>query len=197
MQQPRLAVAYVNSSEFKALAARKYSRGDFMHLGSRENEHNVCGRLLNKLQQRVECCGREHVHLIYDIDLVLAGHRRVEGFFLQITDIADTVVGSGIYLGDIGVILVDTLAYITFKTGIPVLQVGTVESFCEYLRAGSLSRSTRARKEISVGGLPVFELIFQRCGDMLLRNDIIESTRAVFSVKCEICHTYPFLSKFS
>ncbi|OPZ37164.1 MAG: hypothetical protein BWY96_01809 [Spirochaetes bacterium ADurb.BinA120] len=52
------------------LAARKNGVRDSVNLGSGEYEDHVGRRLLERLQQRVEGLGGEHVHLVDDVYLV-------------------------------------------------------------------------------------------------------------------------------
>ncbi len=58
--------------EVETLAARKDGDRDLAHLGGREDELHVLGRLFQRLQQAVEGLLGEHVHLVDDVDLVAA-----------------------------------------------------------------------------------------------------------------------------
>ncbi len=48
-----------------------------MRVGGAENEHDMLGRLLQRLQQRIERRNREHVNLVDDVDLVATAGRRI------------------------------------------------------------------------------------------------------------------------
>ena len=52
------------------LAARAYSDRHLVGLGRRQKKYDVRGRLLQRLQQRVEGGVRKHMNLVYNVDLV-------------------------------------------------------------------------------------------------------------------------------
>ena len=57
-----------------------------------QNEDGIFRRLLQRLQESIEGRGREHVHLIYDIDLVLAALRWIAHLLHQISDVVYGVI---------------------------------------------------------------------------------------------------------
>ena len=56
--------------ELKLLAAREDSFWNLVQLSSGQNEDNVCRRFFERLEQRVEGAGREHMDLVDHEDLV-------------------------------------------------------------------------------------------------------------------------------
>ena len=58
----------------------------------------MLGRLLQRLQHRVEGVAREHVHFVDDVDLEAAGGRRVQRVLQQLAHVVDLGVGRGVEL---------------------------------------------------------------------------------------------------
>ena len=69
-----------------------------MLLGGGKDEDGVRRRFLKSLQEGIESRRREHMHLVYDIDAVLAHLRRDLNLVHQFLDGIDTIVRSGIKL---------------------------------------------------------------------------------------------------
>ena len=66
--QPPGDVVRADVAEIEPLAAALDGQEDLLDLGGRQNELDVIGGLLERLQQRVERPGREHVHFVDDVD---------------------------------------------------------------------------------------------------------------------------------
>ena len=91
------------------------------------------------------------MHLIDDIDLVCTYIWLESGFLDQISDILYSIVRCSIDLDTIEHIPIierDTVS--TGMTRIPVLQIETIDSFCQYASRRRLTRSTRSRQDIGV-----------------------------------------------
>ena len=56
--------------EIEALAARGDGGDYFVRIGGSQDENDVRGRLLQRLEEGIGALPRYHVHLIDDIDLV-------------------------------------------------------------------------------------------------------------------------------
>ncbi len=84
-------------AQVEPLAARQHRDRDLADFGGREHELGVGRRLLQGLQQRVEGLGRQHVHLVEDVDLVAGAHRRVAHGIIDLSDVVDAVVGGGVH----------------------------------------------------------------------------------------------------
>ena len=80
------------SLEVKSLAARKNSRGELVYFCSSEDKYNMLRRLFENFQKSVERAGREHMHLVYNIDSVLRFNRRKICLVSKIADIVNAVV---------------------------------------------------------------------------------------------------------
>ena len=63
----------LDPAQLEFLAARQDGDRDLAHLGGGEDELGVRRRLLDRLEQRIPGLGREHVHLVQDVDLVARG----------------------------------------------------------------------------------------------------------------------------
>ena len=74
------------------LTAGKHCGRYLFHLCCRKNEDNMGRRFLKGLQQRVECGGRKHMHLVDDIDLILPAGRGVFDPLPEVPDVVNAVV---------------------------------------------------------------------------------------------------------
>ena len=59
-----------DATEIESLATRMNRLGDFLRIGRAKDEDHMRGRLLERLEKRVERRRREHVDLVDDVDLV-------------------------------------------------------------------------------------------------------------------------------
>ncbi len=71
------STSVVDPAQVEALAARQHGHRHLADLGGGEDELHVLGRLLQRLQQRVEGVLRQHVHFVDDVDLVARRDRPV------------------------------------------------------------------------------------------------------------------------
>ena len=86
------------AGEVEALAAIDDRRHHLVGLGGRQHENGVRRRLLERLQERVPGLAGEHVRLVEDVDLPLAGRRRVADPLAQLADVVDGAVRGGVHL---------------------------------------------------------------------------------------------------
>ncbi len=87
--------------EIVNLAARQNGRDDLVFLGRRQDKNGVRRRLLQCFQKSIERLLREHVHLIYDKNLVPALLRLKAHLFDQRTNVLHGVVRGGIEFSDV------------------------------------------------------------------------------------------------
>ena len=112
-----------------------------MYLGGGEDENHMGGRLLQGLEQGIKGAGREHMHLVHDIDAVFGRRGGVMHLVPQVPDAVHTVVGGGIDFRDIGDgTRVDPAADLAFVAGLPLHRMQAVDGFGENFRAGGLAR---------------------------------------------------------
>ena len=168
----------LDAAEVVALAAREDRRGDLLQLGRGEDEDQMLRRFLDDLQQRVEGREREHVHLVDDIDALLHRRGREDRFLAQRADVVHAVVGGGVELDHVEDRAVgDAAAGGARPAGIAVHRMLAVDRAGEDARAGRLAGASRTDEQIRVREPPRADLVFQRLGDMLLSDDVIEGLR--------------------
>ena len=175
--------------EVVALAARLDGRRDLMGLRRRENEDDVRRRLLERLQERVERLGRQHVDLVDDVDLVAAIDRRELDRLAQVADLVDAAVGGRIDLKDIhrGAVR-DLAALLTLPARLRRRPVLTIERLRQDLRRTRLARAARAGKEIRMTDVAARDGIRQRPADMLLPDEVLERLRPPLPIQRNIRH---------
>ena len=97
----------IDAPQIEALATRQHRHRHLADFRRGENELGVRRRLLQRLEQRVECGARQHVHFVEDIDLVARAHRRVADGVVDLPHVVDAVVGGGIHFQHVGVPALD------------------------------------------------------------------------------------------
>ena len=95
------AILDADTVEVEDLAARQDRGNDLMLLGCRQDENRVCGWLFESLQEGVERCCRQHMHLIDDVYAVATHLGRDTHLIGQRADILDRVVRCGVKFVDI------------------------------------------------------------------------------------------------
>ena len=178
-------------AEVEALAARQDRRRDLVRLGGGQDEHGVGRRLLEGLEQRVEGLGGEHVHLVDDVHLHAAFHRREVDLVAQVADVVDAPVGGGVHLDDVhGAAPADGLAVRAgpIRVGRRLALAGVaVEGHGEDLGGGSLAGAAGTGEEIRVAHPVLVDGVDERTGHVLLPDDVLEAGRAVLAVEGD-CH---------
>ena len=142
LHQQRLRYAL----EVEAQAPGKNGRREFLRLSGRQNEHHVLRRLFQSFEQCVERAGREHMHLVNDIDLFAADGRRILDALAQLADILDAVVRCRVDLDHVHEgALADGTAVRACTAGSPLrVLVQTVDALGENARGRCLARTARA-----------------------------------------------------
>ncbi len=171
--------------EVEALAARLDGFGDLLRVGGAQDEGNMARRLFDGFQQGIEGRGREHVHLVDDVDLPFAARWGIayaaDDLF---THVFNAGAACGIELVNIGV---GTLGYgLAFLAGAVGLGSGAV--FAEQrLRKdsgrGGFARAARAAEQVGMGNLALIDGVLQRALDMFLAYDVGKRRRTVFAVQ--------------
>ncbi len=194
-----------DAMKIKALAARKNRFENLLGIGGAQHEDHVCGRLFEGLQQRVERRRGKHVHLVDDIDLVLATYRseinRIDDLFTHIVDAGTTC---GVELIHIRMVaLGDKLTFLTGAIGHTSRgsgRAGRIGLMAEQRLGkntshGRLARSARAAKQIRMRQAPFGDSMLQRRDDVLLTHNGVEGQRAVFPI--ERFHAAPIKTNVS
>ncbi len=84
--------------KIETLAAADDRRQNFLGLGRRENEFYVRRRFLQRLEQRIERGGSEHVHFVDNVNFESRLGRRVTRVVAQLAHLLDAVVARAVDL---------------------------------------------------------------------------------------------------
>ena len=149
-----------NPVKIISLATGQNRNRDLVCFRCRKNKNHICRRLLQRLEQRVECACRQHMHLINNVNLVFSLCRAVRYFFPDLPDIVHAVVRCRINLYDIhrspgG----NALTCRAFSTGTSVYRVFTIYCFCKNLCNCRLSGTPGTAKQISMSYAIGFDLV--------------------------------------
>ena len=87
----------LDPAQIETLAARQHRHRDFSDFGGGEHEFGVLRRLFQRLQERVERRGREHVHFVDDVDLVARTGRRIAHAVVDLAHVIDAGMGGGVH----------------------------------------------------------------------------------------------------
>ena len=143
----------------------------------------MLGRLLERLEQSVECADREHVHLVNDEHALFDLCGGIARLIAQVTDIVHTIVGSRIDLGHIEHRAVQyAAARRTLVARVAVHRVLAVDRARQDLGAGGLARAARAGEQVGMAQPPGLELRAQGIRDMLLADHVRERLRPPLAV---------------
>ena len=143
-----------------------------MFLRGGEDEDDVCGWFLQRLEESVEGRCGEHVHLVDDEYLVASHLWRNACLLHQRLYLLHAIVGSSIELKHIiRALLLKCLATLAFVAGIPVGGgMFAVDGFGKNAGAGGLSYTSRAAEKIGMRQFPAFHGVFQRGGQRRLSH---------------------------
>ena len=131
--------------ELEMLAPGNDRRRDFVKLGRRKNKDRMGGRLLQSLQESIECLPRQHVDLVDDDNLIAA----VDGFVLhpfpERSHLVDPSVGSPVDFQNIdGTVFIDFVAEFAFVAGIGCRAMLTIQRFGKNPRRRGFPHSSHA-----------------------------------------------------
>ena len=147
---------HVDAPQVEALAARQHGHRHLAHLGGGEDELHVLGRLLQRLQQRVEGALGEHVHLVDQVHLV-AGHQRLVARALDdLAHVVDAGVGGGVHLQHVGVPALHDLGAVAPEPGhvegrlVDAVAL-VVERARQDARGGGLADAAHAGQHVALG----------------------------------------------
>ena len=144
----------------------------------------MLGRFLHRFEQRVERRGGEHVHLVDDVDLVLADRRQIGYLVAQVADVVNAVVRRGIHLDDVhdgaGV---NALTNFTLAAGVGAGGVQTVNRLGKDLGAGRLAGAAGAGEQIRMADAPGRNLVLQGRDDGRLANHVRKALGTPFSIQ--------------
>ena len=169
--------------EIISLAPGEDGDGELVHLRGGQDEDHIGGRLLQGLQQGVEGSCGQHMHLVDDVDLVLALRRGIGHFVYDFPYIVHAVVGGGVDLdyvhaGPCG----DGTADAAFPAGALCRGVLAVHCPGQNLGHGGLARAAGAGEQIGMPDASCRQLVLQRGHDMVLAFYVRKGVRAELPV---------------
>ena len=155
-----------------------------MELCGCQNKEQMLRRLLNDLQQRIEGRNGQHVYLVNDIHTHFHLRRGVNGIVPEITDVIHAVIGGSVDFQYIHTGAgINGLASLAAVAGVPVIRIQAVDCLGKDLGATGFAGTPGAGKQISMAHSAADKLGFQRLGHRHLPGNIVESLRAVFTIK--------------
>jgi len=178
-----------DAAQVKALTATDDRGEDLVRLRGGEDELHVRRRLFERLQQRIEGTGGEHVHLVDVVDFVRAARGSEFHVFTQFAHLLDAVVAGAVDLQHVhaasfGDFLAEFVLGIEIDAG---AALGT-ERLGKDARGGGLAGATRADEEVGVREAVLRDGVAQRAHDVLLAQHVGEGLRSVFSGKNLVTH---------
>ena len=180
----RLHLVRRDRVEVEALHAREDRGQDLLGVGRAHDEDDVLGRLLERLEQRVERRRREHVDLVDDVDLA-AAHRRgvVNAADDLVADVVHAGARRGVELGHVGVLARgDEPALLAGAVG-QALALLAHEGLGKQARHGGLARAARSAKEVRMARLVLRNSAHERLDHVFLADDLLERLWAVLCIE--------------
>ena len=172
-----------DAPEVEALAAREHGAEHLVRLGRGEDELDEFRRLFERLQQRVEGRGGEHVHFVDVEDAVAAFdrgvlHERKDA----VVHVLDLVVRGAVDFRHVerrtGH---DGLAGVARAAGHGRRAFFAVERLREDAGERGLARAAGAGEKIRLGDAAAFDGVAERADDVVLPDDLFEGLRAPFA----------------
>ena len=150
-----------------------------------QNKGYIIGRFLHDFQQGIKGTGREHVHLIDDVDLMRTAFRQINRSFPQFPHVLYTIIRGSIDFDDIGKRAgICISADVTGAAGCTVLAVGAVHCLCQNAGTGCFAGSTGSCKQVRMCCFLLNQLIAQSGCDVGLRDDIVKCFGTPCSIQC-------------
>ena len=174
-----------NAAKIEALAAAEHSGRDLVRLGGGQDEAGVGRRLLQRLQQRVECAVAQHVHFIDDVDLVAAFAGAKAHLVAQFADVVDAVVRRRVDLDQVDhAPFGDRVAGGAGIAGAFAFRRGAVERLGQDARRTGLAGAAWPGEEIGVRNAVFAQRVAQGLGYMLLAHHLVKGLAAPFAIEC-------------
>ncbi|MPL90960.1 hypothetical protein SDC9_37019 [bioreactor metagenome] len=175
--------------QIEALTAAEHGDRHLADLGRGEDELHMRRGFLERLQKRVEGRGRQHVHLVDDVDLVARRGGPVMHALDDLADVADAGARGGVHLHHVDMAaLGDGAAMLAHAAGFgrrAAAAVGTdaVQPLGDDPRGGRLADPAHAGHDEGMGDAVRGEGVLQRAHHRLLTDQIGEGGGAIFAGK--------------
>ncbi len=159
-------------------AAREHRHRDLLGIGRREDELDVLGRLLQRLQHSVERRSGKHVDFVDHVNLEAPAGRRVHRVLQKLPHLVHLGVGCGIDFDQ-----VDEAAGIDLHAGRALPARAGADAGLAVQRLGEdagergLSHPTGSREQVGVMQALFVQRVAQRSDDVLLPDQRLERAR--------------------
>ena len=178
-----------DAAQVKALAAADDGGQDLVGLRGGKDELHVLRRLLQRLEQRIEGPGGEHVHLVDVVDLVPAAGGGVFDVVAQLAHLLHAVVARAVDLQHVhAATFGDLQAQLVLGVKVDARPVLAAQGLGKDTRRGGLAGATRPHKEVGMRQTLLGDGIAQRAHDVFLAEHIGKRLGAVFAGKNLVTH---------
>ena len=161
--------------EIELQAARQNSDRDLLRVGGGEHELDVRRRLLERLEQRIEAAGREHVYFVDDVHLVTAAARCVLNRLQQFAHVIDAGARRGVDLDHVDEApLVHVHAAAALAAGIRADSALAVQALGQDARDGGFADAAGAGEQERVVQAVLVQPVDQGLRDVLLADQLLK-----------------------
>ena len=178
----------IDPAQVKTLAARQHRDRHFSDFGGGEHEFGVLRRLFQRLQERVERRGREHVDFVDDVDLVAGAGRRVAHAVIDLAHVIDAGMGGGVHFQHVHVpAFHDRLAmhaergHVDGRALDRTIRQFVIQRAGENPRRGGLADPAHAGQDPGLRNTPGLERVGDGADHGLLADQVVEAGGAVFA----------------
>jgi hypothetical protein len=179
----------LHPAQVETLAARQDRDRHLADFGGGKQEFHMLGRFLQRLQQRVEGVGRQHVDLVDDVDLVARRGGAIGHTLDDLADVADPGAAGGVHLQHIDMAaLGDRHAGIAAVAGFggrarPPVGTGAVQPLGHDPRGRRLAHAAHTGQDEGMCDPVGIEGVLQRPHHRVLTDQVGKPLRAVFAGK--------------
>ena len=152
----------------------------------------MCRRLFERLQKRIKCLRRQHVHFVDDVDLVAPFGGREFHLLAQVPHLVDAAVRRRVDLKDVECRAVrDLRAIFADAARLGRRPLLTIQRLREDLRRARLARAARAGKKVGMGDASCGNRMGKRPRYGRLPHEILETSRPPLAVERDVRHIVP------
>ena len=166
------------------LAARPDGLRNVLRLGGRQHEHDVSGRLFQRLQQRIERRVRDLMRFIQNVDFEAVARRTIPRPFAQLADLINAAVGCRVNFDDVHRIAgANFCARLAHPAGLRhrLVRRAAVQRHGQDARYRRLADPAMSAEDVPVRCPPLLHGVLQGPGNMFLADDLGEFLRTVLT----------------
>ena len=178
----------IDPAQIKTLAARQHRHRHFSNFGGGEHEFGVLRRLFQRLEERVERRGREHVDFVDDVDLVARAGGRIAHAVIDLAHVVDAGMGRGVHFQHVHVpAFHDRLAvhaergHVDGRAFDRTVRQFVVQRARQNPRRGGLADPAHAGQDPGLRNSPGFERVGDGADHGLLADQVVKAGGAVFA----------------